>query len=176
MTAARAPILDLIAHSPEQTRAIAGQLARQLEPGQVVLLSGALAAGKTTFAQGLARALQAGEQVQSPTFTIVVEHDGELPDGRPVRIYHMDLYRMTGPGDLDSIGIDDYLSDPDAIVIVEWPDRAPGWLPADYILVQMEMVADTKRAIRISPAPSPTATRERQAVERVRREVGSGRG
>lgn len=59
MTAARAPILDLIAHSPEQTRAIAGQLARHLEPGQVVLLSGSLGAGKTTFVQGLARALQA---------------------------------------------------------------------------------------------------------------------
>ncbi len=176
MTAARTPILDLIAHSPEQTRAIASQLARQLEPGQVVLLSGALGAGKTTFAQGLARALQAGEQVQSPTFTIVVEHDGMLPDGRPVRIYHMDLYRMTGPGDLDSIGIEDYLSDPEAIVVVEWPDRAPGWLPPDYILVQMEMVADTKRAIRISPASSPTAERERRAIERVRREVGSGRG
>jgi len=61
VTAARAPILDLIAHSPEQTRAIAGQLARHLEPGQVVLLSGSLGAGKTTFVQGLARALQAGD-------------------------------------------------------------------------------------------------------------------
>lgn len=176
MSATRTPTLDLIAHSPEQTRAIAGQLARHLEPGQVVLLSGSLGAGKTTFAQGLARALQAGEQVQSPTFTIVVEHDGTLPDERPVRIYHMDLYRMTGHGDLDSIGIDDYLNDPDGIVLIEWPDRAPAWLPADYILVSMVMIADTKRAIRISPAPSPTAARERQAIERVRKEVGSGRG
>ncbi len=176
MTAARTPILDLIAHSPEQTRAIAGHLARQLEPGQVVLLNGPLGAGKTTFAQGLARALQAGEQVQSPTFTIVVEHDGVLPDGRPVRLYHMDLYRMTGPGDLDSIGVDDYLSDPDGVVVIEWPDRAPGWLPDDYILVSMELVAHTKRSIRISPSPSPTATRERRAIERARREVGGGRG
>ncbi|HQZ89179.1 MAG TPA: tRNA (adenosine(37)-N6)-threonylcarbamoyltransferase complex ATPase subunit type 1 TsaE [Thermomicrobiales bacterium] len=176
MTAARAPILDLIAHSPEQTRAIAGQLARHLEPGQVVLLSGSLGAGKTTFVQGLARALQAGDLVQSPTFTIVVQHEGILRDGRPVRIYHMDLYRMTGSGDLDSIGIDDYLNDPDGIVVIEWPDRAPGWLPAEYILVTMEMVADTKRAIRISPSASPSATRERQAIERTRREVGSGAG
>lgn len=176
MTAARTPVLDLIAHSPDQTRAIAGQLARQLEPGQVVLLVGSLGAGKTTFVQGMARALQAGDQVQSPTFTIVVEHDGTLPDGRPIRVYHMDLYRMGEPGDLGSVGIDDYLSDPDGIVLIEWPDRAAGWLPADYILVQMEMIADTKRAIRISPAPSPTAERERSAVERARREVGSGRG
>lgn len=176
MTAARTPKLDLIAHSPEQTRAIAGQLARQLQPGQVVLLSGMLGAGKTTFVQGMARALQAGEQVQSPTFTIVVEHDGALPDGRPIRLYHMDLYRMSGPDDLDSIGVDDYLDDPNGIVVIEWPDRAAGLLPADYILVQMEMVADTKRAIRISPSPSPTASREREAVERARREVGSGRG
>jgi len=88
----------------------------------------------------------------------------------------MDLYRMTGSGDLDSIGIDDYLNDPDGIVVIEWPDRAPGWLPAEYILVTMEMVADTKRAIRISPSASPSATRERQAIERTRREVGSGAG
>ena len=176
MTVAHNPKVDLIAHSPEQTRAIAAQLARQLSHGQTVLLNGPLGAGKTTFAQGLARALGAGEQVQSPTFTIVSEHDGQLADGQPVRIYHMDLYRMSGPDDLDSISFDDYLSDPEGIVIIEWPDRAVSRLPSEYILVRMENIADTKRSISIAPSASRSATRERQAIELLRKEVGGGRG
>jgi tRNA threonylcarbamoyladenosine biosynthesis protein TsaE len=172
LSASRRPAFDIISHSPDQTRALGAQLGRLLSRGAVVLLAGGIGAGKTTFAQGLARPLQTGDRIVSPTFTLVAEHHGVGADGRLLRLYHIDLYRLAGAGDLDTLGLEDYLSDPDAITVIEWPERARALMPDAYLLVDMQLLADTKRNLRLSPAGACY----RELVEQFRTEVLGNRG
>lgn len=111
-------------HSVEETWNLAKQFAATLKPGDVVCLEGDLGAGKTTFTQGLAAALNVKGRVTSPTFCIVQEHFGEA--GR--LLVHMDLYRLKDEEDVEAIGWEDYLAQ-GAILVVEWPDRAGGLIP-----------------------------------------------
>lgn len=171
MSASRRPAFDMITHSPEQTRAAGALLGRLLERGDVVLLTGTLGSGKTTFVQGIARALQADDYVQSPTFTLVAEHAGVAGDDLPVRLYHVDLYRLNGVDDVGTLGLDDYFDDPDGITVIEWPDRAPVAMPETYLVVDLEFVADTKRNLRFIPE----GTRPAATVDRFRAEVAGVR-
>ena len=111
--------------SVEETWALARRLAAELRPGDVVCLEGDLGAGKTTFTQGLAAALGVEGRVTSPTFCIVQEHRGG-----DAYLVHMDLYRLQGEDDVLAIGWEDYLA-AGAIIVVEWPERAGGLIPAD---------------------------------------------
>lgn len=171
LTAARRPALDMLSHSPEQTRAFAAQLGRLLPRGSVVLLAGSIGAGKTTFVQGLARPWQLSDAVHSPTFTLVAEHTGEDASGAPLRLYHMDLYRLAGAADVDGFGFHDYLDDPEGLVVIEWPERARDAMPLEHLLVELEPVADSKRSIRITPSGSQYLP----IVDRLRAEVTGGR-
>lgn len=172
MGASRRPAFDMITHSPDQTRSAGSLLGRLLDRGAVVLLTGMLGSGKTTFVQGVARALHASDYIQSPTFTIVAEHAAVGNDNRPLRLYHIDLYRLTGVEDVGTLGLDDYFDDPDGITIVEWPDRAPAAMPESYLLVDLSFVADTKRSLRLIPAGDKNTV----IVERFRTEVAGVRG
>ena len=172
LSAARRPAIDLITHSPDQTRGVGAQLGRLLQPGDVVLLNGNIGAGKTTFVQGLARSLKVTDYVQSPTFTLVAEHSGQLADGVSLRLFHIDLYRLNDAADTFTVGIDEYLDQPDAIVVIEWPDRAREAMPDEYMLVEMQYVADAKRQLRIIPH----GARYVALVERFRAEVAGNRG
>ncbi len=146
--------IDLISTSAEQTRAIGARMGRRLRPGDLVLLHGDLGAGKTTLAQGIARGLEVAEPVQSPTFTLVNEHEGRTPDERPIRLYHLDLYRLAGDdAELDSFGFDDYLAPPDGVALVEWPERAAARLPEIYLLVRLEAMGEGKRRLKIGSIP-----------------------
>jgi tRNA threonylcarbamoyladenosine biosynthesis protein TsaE len=172
LSAARRPAFDMITHSPEQTRSVGQLLGRLLAHGDVVLLSGDIGAGKTTFVQGMGRALHVGDYVQSPTFTIVAEHAGTTADGLPMRLYHVDLYRLTGTDDLDTIGFGDYLDDPQAVTVVEWPERAAVAMPAEHLFVELGYVADTKRNVRLTPRGGRYAA----TIDRFRAEVAGVRG
>lgn len=110
--------------SVEETWALAREIAATLKPGEVVCLEGDLGAGKTTFTQGLAKALCVEGRVTSPTFCIVQEHRG------PQLLVHMDLYRLHGEDDVLAIGWEDYLAE-GAILVVEWPERAGSLIPSD---------------------------------------------
>lgn len=110
--------------SVEETWALARRLAAELRPGDVVCLEGDLGAGKTTFTQGLAAALGVDGRVTSPTFCLVQEHRGG-----GAYLVHMDLYRLRGEDDVLAVGWEDYLAD-GAILVVEWPERAGGLIPA----------------------------------------------
>ena len=110
--------------SVDETWNVAREFAAELKPGDVVCLEGDLGAGKTTFTQGLAAHLGAKRAVTSPTFCLVVEH----PTGKFLLV-HMDLYRLHGPDDVLAIGWEDYLAR-DAVLFVEWPDRAGDLVPA----------------------------------------------
>ncbi len=118
--------------SEAETRAFAKKLVGVFGPKAFYALRGDLGAGKTCFVQGLAAALGIKDAVCSPTFTIV----NEYTNAKGVRLIHVDLYRISGPEDLDSIGWDDYLDSGDAMA-VEWPGRAGGELPARAILVEI---------------------------------------
>lgn len=109
-------------NSVEETWALARELAKELKPGDIVCLEGDLGAGKTTFTQGLAAALGVPGRVNSPTFCIVQEHQGEI------LLVHMDLYRLHDEADVEAIGWEDYLAR-GAILVVEWPDRAGSLIP-----------------------------------------------
>jgi len=99
------------------------RLAARLHGGLVVYLHGDLGAGKTTFARAFLRALGVGERVKSPTYSLIEGYDLE---GR--RAFHLDLYRIADPGELEWLGLDS-LAEPGAIVLVEWPERGTGALP-----------------------------------------------
>ena len=110
--------------SVEETWALARQFAAELKPGDVVCLEGDLGAGKTTFTQGLAAAMGVSGRVTSPTFCLVQEHRG---DG--AFLVHMDLYRLHDADDVLAIGWEDYLAR-NAVLFVEWPDRAGDLIPS----------------------------------------------
>ncbi len=165
------PALDIISHSPEQTRRIGMHLGRLARPGDVYLLHGPLGSGKTTLVQGIARGLEVEDYVQSPTFVLASEHSGHLPDGIPVRLYHIDLYRLEEPGELATFGLMDYLDDPDGIVVIEWPERLTSDLFEQYLLIELEFVADSKRRL----AFYPSGERYQRLVSRLKAEVAGGR-
>ncbi|HEX8105983.1 MAG TPA: tRNA (adenosine(37)-N6)-threonylcarbamoyltransferase complex ATPase subunit type 1 TsaE [Solirubrobacteraceae bacterium] len=117
---APAPAESRESASAPETEAAGAALAAGLAPGDVVLVSGDLGAGKTTFVRGAARALGVAGPVTSPTFVL-----GHLYDGAAVRVAHLDLYRLAGLGDEDPGLLDPYFG-PDVISFVEWPERAEG--------------------------------------------------
>ena len=123
------------------TVALGRDLGRQLQAGDVVLLEGPLGAGKTAFVRGLAEGAGCdGDDVSSPTFTVVQEYRGR------VRVEHVDLYRLTPP-EVDDLGLDDLVED--AIMAVEWPDRWSDAPPA-AIRVLIEPVSHDSRRITIT--------------------------
>lgn len=103
-----------LSHSVEETYAIAASLASQLRGGEVLLLSGDLGAGKTTFVKGLARALGIEDTVTSPTFTLMNEYHGTR-----LKLYHFDLYRLDADS-AEEMGFDEYYHAPDAVCCIEW--------------------------------------------------------
>ena len=114
---------------------LAADIANALEPGDLVTLSGDLGAGKTTLARALIRYLAKDPviAVPSPTFTLMQNYD--LPR---FPLVHADLYRLSGPGELAELGFDDLPED--AVVLLEWPDRAAGFLPADRLDIALTLM------------------------------------
>lgn len=128
--------------APEQTEALAAQLAATLEPGDVVLLGGELGAGKTTFVRGACRALGVTGVVTSPTFTIGRRYEGRVP------ISHLDLYRLGDLADEDPALLADYLA-PDRIAFVEWPEIAQDVVTGVVARVQLAHGGGDVREIAI---------------------------
>ena len=110
-------------HSGADTIEVGRKLARLLKPPQLLLLRGDLGTGKTTLVKGIAQALDAAEpdEVTSPTFTLIHEYEGTR-EGEPVKLYHLDVYRIEGERQLETLGLDELLT-PDALVLVEWGDK-----------------------------------------------------
>jgi len=157
--------LRLHSRGPDATERFASALARAIDAsGAVVLLSGPLGAGKTRFVKGLAAGLGASpERVQSPTF--VVAHELPLPDGRA--LVHIDCYRIAGEAELESAGLLDWLA-PGALVVAEWPERAPRAWPDDRLEISFARGAGESERELAARARGPAATallaRWREAV------------
>ena len=133
------PAVELESGSAEETEAIAARLAASLRAGDVVLVSGELGAGKTTFVRGASRALGVEARVTSPTFTI-----GHRYAGR-VDVSHLDLYRFRGLSAADWGDLEPYFQD--AIVFVEWPEAGAGSLPTSRARVRLDHVAPDRRVV-----------------------------
>lgn len=135
--------MKLQSASAGETREIAAVLAALLEPGDLVVLSGDLGAGKTTFAQGVARALGVTEPVTSPTFTIVQEYEGHIP------VAHVDVYRLDRFQELHDLGFDEFVED--RVTLVEWGDVVAPALPADRVEVHLMLAArDDDRSLTVT--------------------------
>jgi len=113
-----------VTRSPEETMAVGRQLAATLQPPVLLILRGNLGAGKTTLVKGIAEAFGAAEpeEVTSPTFSLVHEYSGMDASGTPLRLYHLDLYRLEEERHLAVLGIDEMAAH-DAIVLVEWGEK-----------------------------------------------------
>ena len=137
-----------------ETQAFAKELAQTFGKNAFYALKGDLGAGKTCFVQGLAAAIGIQAAVYSPTFTIANEYHG--PQG--TRLIHVDLYRLAGPEELDSIGWDDYLDSGDAMA-VEWPERAGNELPDRTITVEIKIGQTPDQRLFTVSAPDNRTSR-----------------
>jgi tRNA threonylcarbamoyladenosine biosynthesis protein TsaE len=125
---------------------LASRVARVLRPGDVVVLSGEVGSGKTTFVRAAARSLGVTDRVTSPTYQLARGYEG-LKDGRRVIVNHMDLYRLEGIEDRDVLELDDYL-DPEAVTFIEWAEPALGVI-RDPSLVHISHETPTTRRISL---------------------------
>jgi tRNA threonylcarbamoyladenosine biosynthesis protein TsaE len=130
-----------VSDGPEQTEAAGAQLAASLKPGDVVLVTGEMGAGKTTFVRGAARALGVTKPVTSPTFTLGNRYEGEPP------VAHLDLHRLSTLAGEDPGLLDDYV-DAATIAFVEWPEVAESELEAS-VRVRLEHLGGDRRRIEV---------------------------
>ncbi|HEX2345820.1 MAG TPA: tRNA (adenosine(37)-N6)-threonylcarbamoyltransferase complex ATPase subunit type 1 TsaE [Gaiellaceae bacterium] len=137
-------VLELTTDAAAQTEAVAAGLAAKLETGDVVTISGELGSGKTTFVRGACRALGVVSPVTSPTFTI-----GHRYQGR-VDVSHLDLFRFDAVTPVDWADLEPYFDD--AIVFVEWPERARESLPSPRVEVSIEHAGEDRRRLRLAAA------------------------
>ena len=129
--------------SAEQTEAIGAEIAAKIGPGDVVIVSGEVGAGKTTLIRGAARALGVAEPVTSPTFTI-----GQRYRGGRLPISHLDLYRLEDLEGEDPALLDDYLA-PDGVAFVEWPAAGAGKLGRPALEILLKHVGEDRRTVEV---------------------------
>jgi tRNA threonylcarbamoyladenosine biosynthesis protein TsaE len=121
--AAEGKTYEFTTKSGADTIEVGRKLVKILKPPQLLLLRGELGTGKTTLVKGIAQALDAAEpdEVTSPTFTLVHEYDGTR-EGKPIKLFHLDVYRLEGERQLETLGLEELLT-PDSLVLVEWGDK-----------------------------------------------------
>jgi tRNA threonylcarbamoyladenosine biosynthesis protein TsaE len=151
--------MELETASPEETEAIGAALAQELEPGDVVTVSGELGSGKTTLVRGACRALGVESPVTSPTYTIGNRYTGRVP------VSHLDLYRFQGFSAAEWGDLEPYFDD--AVAFVEWPEAAADALPQPRLAVTLSHASPDRRRVSVAAA-------EAALLERVRRRVDPG--
>jgi tRNA threonylcarbamoyladenosine biosynthesis protein TsaE len=142
---------EVLTASADETRALGERLGARLRPGDLVTLRGELGAGKTTLAQGIAAAIGVREPANSPTFVLIVEHQGRVP------LLHLDAYRLEGAlgqticyDALCDAGVLDFLAREDGVKLVEWPQRICEVLPTPRFAIDIAPGAgDNERRIEI---------------------------
>jgi len=132
----------------QQTEAAGAEFAKWLLPFSrpvVTGLSGPLGAGKTTFARGLLRALGVAGNIKSPTYTLIEPY---ATTAGPV--YHLDLYRLVDPGELDFLGLPDFFAEP-GLVLVEWPEKAPSLMKRLDYLIMLDYRDEQRQLVSAGP-------------------------
>ena len=134
--------VDFFSRSPEQTRRLGTRLGGALQAGDVICLQGDLGAGKTTFVQGIAQGWGSVDAVSSPTFILINEY--RRVDAS--QLFHMDAYRLDSTAEAELLDLDSLLAD--GALIIEWPERIPGLIPAERLWVQLEHVDEEEREMK----------------------------
>jgi len=131
--------------SPEETKLMGEKIGKQIQAGTIIALLGGLGSGKTCFVQGLARGLGVPDDyyVTSPTYTLINEYPGRHT------LFHVDLYRIENPVDLEEIGLYEILYN-NSVVAIEWADRLDENLPAEHLNIQFEISNDDSRQIYLT--------------------------
>ena len=143
------PILDLhtmdfFSRSPEQTRRIGMRLGGVLQAGDLICLQGDLGAGKTTFVQGIAQGWGSLDSVSSPTFILV----NVYRRADQSQLFHMDAYRLDSTPEAEELDLDSMLAE--GALIIEWPERMTGLIPAERLWVNLEHVDDEEREMKFN--------------------------
>ena len=149
--------------SADDTRALAAEIAPLARAGDIIVLAGDLGAGKTTFAQGFARACGVHDRVTSPTFVLVHRHEGDIP------VVHVDVYRLDHLQEAIDLGLAELLDD-DGVGLIEWGDAVTATLPPDFLEVRLVFGdSDDDREVTLNPVGGHWAARMsalRLAVDR----------
>lgn len=134
----------MFTNSPEQTISLAKKIAKGLSKGDIVALSGELGSGKTTFAKGIGMGLgvKDSRRINSPTFVLIKEYLGRVP------MYHIDLYRLDNPIEVEELGIGEYLCGY-GVTVIEWPEKIKSILPKKHIYVKLKVRGKNKREVVI---------------------------
>ena len=127
---------------PGETRRLGARLGRLLRPGDTVLLSGDLGAGKTVFVQGIARGMGFQGSVSSKSFVLLGEYQG-----RDSKLYHADLYRLEAPEQADELAVDEYCAG--GVLVAEWPERAPHVFSPEQLRVRFEVTGERSRTLTV---------------------------
>ena len=139
-------VREFTTSSPEETIALGRELAAILIPPKVVLLRGALGAGKTTLVKGIAQAFNAASEddVTSPTFTLIHEYRGPS-----ATLYHIDLYRVDTQRELETLGLDDLMGE-NSILLIEWGEKFPRFQRERDVEIALERTGENQRKIVVS--------------------------
>ncbi len=137
---------EFTTQSPEETIALGRELAKSLSPPKLVLLRGDLGAGKTTLVKGIAEGFKAASQedVTSPTFTLIHEYRG--PE---VNVYHVDLYRVDTPRQLETLGLDDLMG-AHSVLLIEWGEKFPRFVRESDVEIALDRAGESERKIRVN--------------------------
>lgn len=136
--------INLITHSPEETRELGRKIGGLAVAGDIYLLMGQLGAGKTCLTQGIAWGLDIWEYTLSPTFVIMRELHGRLP------LYHIDFYRLDNIAEISDLGLDDYLYGR-GVCVIEWAEKGLAVLPDDHLLVRIAYMSENERSLEMEP-------------------------
>ncbi|MBR6079629.1 MAG: tRNA (adenosine(37)-N6)-threonylcarbamoyltransferase complex ATPase subunit type 1 TsaE [Treponema sp.] len=135
--------LEFRTRTPEETVALGEKIGQHLKPGDIIAMTGTLAAGKTTITKGIAKSLGIEDCITSPTFCLISEYNG-----KNMPLYHMDVYRLDGAEDFINLGVDDMLYG-DGVCIIEWSEKVKSELPSKTIWMTITPSGDGERTIRI---------------------------
>ncbi len=142
--------INKISNSEQQTRDFAAQLAKHLPSGAIVCLFGDLGAGKTTFVKGLARGMTIKPQeVTSPSYVLM-----HIYEGRPMSLFHFDLYRLEDLIEIEMIGYDEFLYGND-VSVIEWAERLQDAMPAEYLAVTICHRRENQRSLKVKAVGKP---------------------
>lgn len=147
--------MEIVTLSPEETRNFGRKLASFLKPGDVLTLTGDLGAGKTCLTQGIGQGLKIKRAINSPTYNIIKEYQGQYP------LYHFDLYRIEEE-EMVELGYEEYFYG-DGITVIEWPQRAGDLLPKERLEIELDKQGEEKRVFHLVPY----GLRGKEIVERL---------
>ena len=131
--------MEKITNNRDETLDFAEKLAKQIVAPKIIVLSGDLGAGKTTFSKGFAKGLGISETITSPTFTLLNEYSGDK------NLYHFDMYRLSSKEEAYELGFENYFENNDGIILVEWAENVKGLFTPPYLKILIEKIDENKR-------------------------------